>query len=401
MTDDIDADDLDPETLSLCLNCAKHPALKRFVREHRVEDVRCGICLAVDPPACDLGQRKELNYLIRSLMRFEYDESAFNTHFGADHGPEALLQVPNSIVEHAGHLFKDRSPERSEPFLVDLFANDVYPDEAEGVSLFAGHSEETRLFHHALKHGDRSALEHFKYRLERENYFDVEPDLVQMIDKVADRITVTAPQGQIYFRARIGIEGRFEDMSELFNPQTRYKPYQGAALGAPPPLVAGAGRLNRAGVAFLYLASDLDTACCEIRPHPGHMLSIGQYMSLRPLRLANLETDIGAFATSDDELDLFAFVFAADMAMSLPVLPGEAVRYSITQLIAEVLRQRGFDGVAFKSSVSAGRNVCLFKPGTCVFIEGSAVVRRVTGLTYALEEAPSLQQEGADDIRVN
>ncbi len=175
-----------------------------------------------------------------------------------------------------------------------------------------------------------------------------------------------------------------------------YRPYTGAALGAPPPQLTRAGRLNRTGVAFLYLASDVETACAEVRPHPSHVLSIGAYRSLRPLKVANLDTDIAAFAANDHELSLYDFVYSADVAVSLTVLPEEAARYSITQLIAEVLRQRGFDGVAFKSSVGEGQNLCVFKPDAFEFVVGTSSIQSVRALTYDLEALPSAEVEQPD-----
>jgi hypothetical protein len=57
-------------------------------------------------------------------------------------------------------------------------------------------------------------------------------------------------------------------------------------------------------------------------------------------------------------------------------VPEDAARYSITQLLAEVLRQNGLDGVALRSSVGSGSNVCIFSAIDCEFIESSATARR-------------------------
>ena len=56
----------------------------------------------------------------------------------------------------------------------------------------------------------------------------------------------------------------------------------------------------------------------------------------------------------------------------------------VTQLIADVLRQLGYDGVAYASSLSAGQNICIFDPGVFVAVEGSAEVLRVEKLAYGL-----------------
>ena len=45
-----------------------------------------------------------------------------------------------------------------------------------------------------------------------------------------------------------------------------HQPFLGDQIGAPPPLAATAGRLNRVGVSFLYLATDKLTAAAEVGP---------------------------------------------------------------------------------------------------------------------------------------
>lgn len=397
---EVDIDDLDPETLSLCPHCAKHPRLKRYVTEHAVDDVRCGICLNVGPapdPA-DAAGRKALIYLIRALIRFFYSEDAYNTHWGAEHGVTSLLVTDNPIIESEAEPGFPRDPETSWLFFEDIFNNDVYPPYTEGVAVFAGFDGDGgRQFNRSLSTSD-GVLWMFRKKLETQNYFDLEPQLDLTFAKLDSRIAVEEPAGQIYYRARLGVAARLA-RHQGFSSQVVYKPFQDADLGAPPPPKAGAGRLNRQGVSFLYLASDIPTACAEIRPHPSQRLSVGQFRSLRPLRLADLEADIVDFATSDAELDLFAFVHAADQAMSLPILPGEASGYSITQLIADVLRHRGFDGVAFKSSVTeGGRNVCIFKPEAFEYVPGTAVVREVKSLRYELIESDSVLTAEVDDL---
>lgn len=396
---DIDLDDLVPETLTLCQACTKHESLKAFIGRHGQVGVRCGICLNLStaPDTCDVAQRQALTYVIRALVRLFYDEEAYNGHWGAQDSPEGLLSVDNPILEHESARGYDRGYDRSFVFLEDIFSNDVYPDYDKGVAVYAGHDEDgMRGYNQSLPYADRDLAE-FRRRLQTENYFGIEPDLAALIEKVQDRIEVVEPAGQLYFRARLGVAARL-NRPNGFRSETVYKPYQDKALGAPPPQIARAGRLNREGVSFLYLASDIETACAEIRPHPSHQLSVGQYRSLRPLRLANLEADIAAFATSDTQLDLYAFVYAADQAMSLPVRPEQAGRYSITQLIADVLRQRGFDGVAFKSSLNeGGRNVCIFKPEEFEYVPDSAVVQRVKSLRYELVPSVTVLVEEPGD----
>ncbi len=120
----------------------------------------------------------------------------------------------------------------------------------------------------------------------------------------------------------------------------------------------------------------------------------------RKLRLADFDVDIARFVKSDVELDLFHFVHSTDAAMSQPIVPGEGHRYSITQLIADILRQRGYDGVVFRSSVGSGQNVCLFDPISALYVDKSAKVRRVEAIRYRLEEVETVLDKADADFAV-
>jgi hypothetical protein len=233
-------------------------------------------------------------------------------------------------------------------------------------------------------------------RLDRENYFNLEPLVRTYLGRAGARIDTTLPAGSRFYRARIGIADEILT-GDPFDQKIYPRPHSGDALGAPPASKATAGRLNRAGVSFLYLATDLATAACEVRPHPTHRLSVGAYESLLDLRIANFTVSIDGFANSDTELDTFHFVHSTDRAMAMPVLPGDATRYMITQLIADVLRQLRYDGVRFASSAGIGDNFCLFDPATFGLVAGSEQVHSVTRVDYALEIVESRLVAGEKD----
>jgi hypothetical protein len=115
--------------------------------------------------------------------------------------------------------------------------------------------------------------------------------------------------------------------------------------------------------------------------------------------LAQFDVDIVAFANNEYDLAAFDFLFSADQAMSLPVLPEEDMRYSMTQLIADAARQSGYDGVTFRSSVGEGQNICVFDPAALAYVEGSAVPIHVKALKYQLDTAPAYATSDPDDYR--
>lgn len=389
---DIDLEVIDPEKVTLCADCAKHPSLKRFIVAHSVEGPVCGICQEIGYAyaACDPLRSDELINLIKALVRFYYNEYDYNGHFGGD-DVTSLLSDTNPILEDQSTPGRTRSAERSADFLEYIFSAQPYPPPDKGISVYAGFDDEgTRHLNFSLKSETNRALRELRSRLQVENYFDVEPDVVALIDKFASRITRVVSRGARYFRARIGFEALYADHNSGWERRTVRQPFAGPALGSPPPQGATAGRLNRAGVAFLYLASDADTAAAEVRPHPGHFLSVGEFESLADLKIASFDADIAEFAHNEAELEIFHFIYSTNQTMALPVLPDESSRYTITQLIAECLRKTGFDGVSFRSSVGVGQNLCVFRPESFAHIDGSAKIWKVKSLHYELEESPMI-----------
>lgn len=391
-----DLDELDPANLSLCTTCAKDRTLKEFIAANTGGDALCGVCLSPDTrdETCKLERRGDLINLVRSLVRFHFDESDYNPHWGGEGSPADLLYRENPIVHHQTTLFNSRDSEWSSIFFEDLFGTEPYPDPKSGVSVYAGFDAEgSRMVSRAISRGENWPFWSIRRQLFTKNHFDVEPDVREFITKAGNRIARTIPAGTAYQRARIGAH-RF---ARTFEGSLAYKPYEGAGLSAPPALKATSGRLNRAGVAFLYLATDAETAAAEVRPHPGHLVSIGSFITMRDLKIAAFDVGIEAFCGNEHDLELFDFLFTADKAMSMPALPEDEMRYSITQLIADSVRIAGYDGVTFRSSVAGGHNLCVFSPDGLAYVEGSATVLEVTRVEYSTAPASMVDPANEED----
>lgn len=140
-------------------------------------------------------------------------------------------------------------------------------------------------------------------------------------------------------------------------------------MGRPDAASVKNGRANPVGIPYLYAASTPETAIAETRPHPGDLLSVAQFKVISPLRLLNLmhpRKTISPFAV-EDEGELYAlrhdlaFLCHLESELSKPILPRVAdLEYLPTQYLCEFIKNCGYDGVVFKSSISSGANVALF-----------------------------------------
>jgi len=149
----------------------------------------------------------------------------------------------------------------------------------------------------------------------------------------------------------------------------------------------------------LYLGSIPYTALAEIRPHPGHYVSIGGFTILKDLKVADFDPDISLFSQNEERLEMYEIVQTFDQLMSTPVTPDDTVSYLITQLLAEVLKARGYDGVQFRSSVSEGHNLCVFDTSNAAFLDGHSTVRSIESVSYKAPEVPSLTVPDRGDFQ--
>jgi len=141
-----------------------------------------------------------------------------------------------------------------------------------------------------------------------------------------------------------------------------------AEMGRPPAQQTKNGRANPVGIPYLYAASTPETAIAETRPHPGDRLSVARFSVKEPLRLLNLQhprTTISPFEFYESDLSSLrhdlAFLAHLEGELSKPILPRVAdLEYLPTQYLCEFIKNCGYDGVVFKSSISEGANVALF-----------------------------------------
>ncbi|HEY6872834.1 MAG TPA: RES domain-containing protein [Geobacteraceae bacterium] len=165
-------------------------------------------------------------------------------------------------------------------------------------------------------------------------------------------------------------------------------------MGRPPAAYAKNGRANPVGIPYLYAASTVETAIAETRPHPGDLLSVAQFRVTAPLRLLNLmhpRKTISPFEVDERELSTLrldlAFLCHLESELSKPILPRVAdLEYLPTQYLCEFIKNCGYDGVVFKSSISNGSNVALFDDSKV--IAEALTQHEVTKLRYEHVQLP-------------
>ncbi len=166
--------------------------------------------------------------------------------------------------------------------------------------------------------------------------------------------------GCILWRAQLGNDWRsmHEEGEELipFSPK-RMKPL---------PFSATEGRANPKGIPYLYLATDKETAMSEVRPWVGAQISVGQFKIKKELRIIDCSVlHKNSLVIYDKEPDAEKRKTSVwrdiTRAFSEPIDPSDQTAdYLPTQIIAELFKSDGYDGIAYKSALSMGHNVVLF-----------------------------------------
>lgn len=131
---------------------------------------------------------------------------------------------------------------------------------------------------------------------------------------------------------------------------------------------ASEGRVNPKGIPCLYAATHQETAVAEVRPWVGAYVSVAELTVLRTLRLVNCTNEPSGprfYVGDDSALDAAererACWRAIDHAFARPVSRhDEFAEYAPTQILAEVLRQEGFDGIGYRSALGPGHNIAIF-----------------------------------------
>lgn len=151
------------------------------------------------------------------------------------------------------------------------------------------------------------------------------------------------------------------------------------------------GRANPKGIPHLYTATDTETAIAESRAGIGETVSLAVFSAVRDLLLADFSISRDGpehfyFEEPDSEKRVAAVWHDIDRAFSRPVNRSDDVAdYAPTQIIAELFRHNGFDGICYGSSLASGKNVVLFDLNAAK-IRGCCLYR-VTKVKFDFEQA--------------
>lgn len=368
----------DDDEILLCIQCVKDIRFKKLIQSISQKGF-CNCCENNDY-VIDVDSN-EFTQMTKALIRYHYSEWDYNEHWGGD-GYGSLFYEDDNIFFNKQNF---KNEEVYEELINRIECFEVYEDYDKGVSIFAGYDEgEQNPLLQSIKSDLDYSIKEVEHKLKNENYFKFEDQISEMLSEYSGKCKLNIGINSEFYRARVGFEYKKRSLFEDgFEGEFIYIPYSNSQIGAPPPLLAGLGRLNRVGVSYFYCATDKYTAISEIRPHPGDILSIGKFLTNRELTIFDLtESQFLNFYQNDETLDKFGKLNTFTELMQKVIPPSERHAYNITQLISDCIRKLNFDGILFPSSVGNGENLVVFHPEFMDYTYKSAEVVEIKKVSY-------------------
>lgn len=376
------------EQLYLCANCAKDHNLAQYIELNGVKSVKCCICKSSENKSVIISGNNIVHNIFKALVRYYFTEDQYNGHWGGD-DLYKLFEIENPIIKH-DIIFENPSGDDDEltiDLIIDELTNPVYEDYDKGVSIFLG--REYGYYADTIPDTKSSILKEYEQKIKQYNHYELESDAIDLIAPYKDFLKYEISVNGIFCRSRIGFSSRHHKSKDpLQKSQVVYFPHMENGIGAPPPPFASNGRINRQGVSYLYLANSLETAICEIKPHPGQIVSIAEFTPKRNMVFVDLkEVQFSNYWLTEKGINTYIFLKDLNTMFATPVAPSESLdTYFVTQFFANTFRLMGFDGIAFKSSVSNGANFVAFNPRDFEYRKNSAICKKIMSLRYGFDD---------------
>ena len=231
-----------------------------------------------------------------------------------------------------------------------------------------------------------NSYRHFATRIRRQTRFirtSEDEEFLREVVRTSTTRTRDVPVGIGLWRAQLGHDWRpfyqddeyIDDLPAAHSPK-RTKPLLGRAAQ---------DRANPKGIRVLYLSTHRKTAMSEVRPWLGSLVSCAHFKTTRALKIVDFSVYHHSRSTlylsePDPSKREEAVWTQIDRAFSEPTTPADnAADYVPTQVIVELIKNEGFDGIAYKSAFGKkGYNIVLFDPAdaeltSCALFEAKSL----------------------------
>ena len=196
-------------------------------------------------------------------------------------------------------------------------------------------------------------------------FFDKEDPLLKTISKYASQMEEVLNKDSTVYRSRIMTDDMmFEDSK---NDDSNFPVLNKKEIGAPPSHCANAGRLNPEHISYLYVSNTPICSISELRPAIKTLVAVGK---------GNINRDVKclSFLRCPQECDEKYELQALQATIwQFGTVVNNPIEYTATQVIAEFIKEIGYQGIVYPSSQTKDKiNYLLFDPEACDFVSTSS-----------------------------
>lgn len=343
---------------SNCFNVFRYPQILEEIHRHNLVEDECPVC---GKKSQQLVETSDLADFLAPVFS-KYEEAAYGENYHTELGTEAsdVGDDLSTCIEEDFQIFNPDIFDKTNDLIDSIRDIDSDPKEYS-VSASSLWCRKKQNFTHI---SEKEYWDIFCDYIKHDRRFILNWDHLPFLpDELFSKTLLCIKKGTMLYRAR----KHDSVVNTPFNPD--YK-----EMGAPDPnyIEINEGRANPAGISYLYLADSIETALKEIRAQQGDFVTIAEFEILektdagnpRLLEISDLTMSsvryVDVFSPNEErENKLADMIIALNENMSQPV--SKKIDYIPTQFLSEAIRDLGFDGLRFNSSLEKnGLNYVFF-----------------------------------------
>lgn len=358
-----------------CVNCISNKYLKEYIKKNNQK----GSCNYCNSENVNIVSTKEMGKYVRECLEKAYEDIEEGTGAYYDwecheycnasgESPqtysikEIMIEeedaisdgvIDTSILEDifldSGPSFEEKKDGEFDSYenIEDphwVISNDLYGQEATKMYY------SWEIFKHTVKHYNRF-FDIEEVNLRERYLYQLRPYILEYERNIA--------VGSAFYRVREQTENM-----PCFDELDAYR-----ELSPAPPKFAKTNRMSPAGISYLYLASDKQTAYEECR-YKNTEVVVAEYISKEELAIIDFSQEVFIATKSifSEEYDhdfrwINRFLENFVNEITCPVDDNKSdhsYEYVSTQIVAEYIRSLGYDGICFNSSVGSGKSYVFF-----------------------------------------
>lgn len=349
-----------PDTV-VCADCVEDPFLKDLIQT-QADHTQCDYCARQEPTPIAVDAATVIEAVYRTVGAYYAEPAASGVPYEGEY-----LVAPVGIVDVLHRLGFDGHPDFVEDVINAESNGDAFVPAADG-HWASSHPHERlswawQSFSHTVKHETRF---HFARPTNPAPMIGDDIPVYQTLEAVTDSLRSlvrTLPPGTLVYRARVRPRGM------------KWQP-DAQQMGVPPAALTSAGRMNPAGIPYLYTSFDALTARHEIRvaPRSSHKVFSATFELTKPLIVVDLTaipprpSIFDVDQKQEREHALFIRQFISAISEKIDRNGREHIAYVPTQVVSEYLAQVfevepgiRLGGLIFPSAAHAGgKNLVVF-----------------------------------------